>query len=198
MSCESLVIKIKNSPKLYSKSKFLAETSPELNGRGLYAWFFKNIPPCVPIDGCVVHDEGQVLLYVGTSTSAKSKKGKNDRILRKRIIEHFSGKVGNSTLRRSLSVLLMKQVNWKISPDGKKFILPDCDEEWLSDWMEENAFVAWMKHDTPWDVESDVIKRLPVRLNNHHSDHPFKKELSEKRSAAKRQARDQAKNNLGL
>ena len=63
-------------------------------------------------------------------------------------------------------------------------------EGWLDDWMEENAFVCWVKHPAPWEVEKEVIESLSLPLNiqdNQH--HPFSRTLSEMRQEAKRIAR---------
>ena len=33
-------------------------------------------------------------------------------------------------------------------------------EHKLSDWMGENAFVAWMEHPAPWEIEPALIREL--------------------------------------
>jgi hypothetical protein len=54
------------SSRLYSRAEVLGGPSPVPACRGLYAWFFKNIPGDVPSEGCITKD-GLTLLYVGIS-----------------------------------------------------------------------------------------------------------------------------------
>jgi|TARA_B100001750_G_C15342520_1_gene512993 hypothetical protein len=64
-------------------------------------------------------------------------------------------------------------------------------EGWLDDWMESNAFVCWVTHPSPWEIEREIIESVSLPLNiqdNKH--HPFSKTLSEMRSEAKRFARE--------
>ena len=63
-------------------------------------------------------------------------------------------------------------------------------ERILSDWMSENAFVCWVEHPAPWEIEGQLILELrpPLNLaeNSHHS---FYAELSQIRKQAKARAR---------
>ena len=43
--------------KLFSRSSVLDKQCPVPKSRGLYAWFFKEIPPFVPTDGCIKKDK---------------------------------------------------------------------------------------------------------------------------------------------
>jgi len=64
-------------------------------------------------------------------------------------------------------------------------------EKQLSDWMERNAFVCWVKHPRPWEVEHRIIKRLRPALNiEENADRPFCASLSALRSEMKRKARE--------
>ena len=38
-------------------------------------------------------------------------------------------------------------------------------EQQLSHWMAENAFVAWTVHPTPWQLEHELIAALTLPLN---------------------------------
>ena len=58
-----------------------------------YAWFFRTVPPSVPIEDCDSRDD-LTLLYVGIS----SKNAKSRQNLRKRISCHYLGNAGGSTL----------------------------------------------------------------------------------------------------
>src|SRR3982750_4095219 len=60
---------------LYSRGEVLARPSPVPKAPGVYAWFFREIPPGFPTDNCVRHD-GKTLLYVGISPSAPPANGK--------------------------------------------------------------------------------------------------------------------------
>jgi len=66
-------------------------------------------------------------------------------------------------------------------------------EQWLDDWMEQNAFVAWMEHPEPWAVEAGVISRLSLPLNiQDNRNHPFSVELRKHRRQAMDLARSSA------
>ena len=158
--------------------------------RGLYAWFFKEVPPGVPTDGCITKD-GLTLLYVGICP--KNDKVKKNRNLRTRIKgEHFKGNADGSTLRQTLGVLLTEQSDFPLRRvgSGKRITLTHLGEQWLDDWMEENAFVCWVKHPAPWEVEKEIIENVSLPLNIRDNDHPFAKQLSAMRSEAKRVAKE--------
>jgi len=58
-------------------------------------------------------------------------------------------------------------------------------EEWLSQWMADNAFVAWAAHPEPWIIEHQMLKLALCPLNladNEH--HAFNAALREMRRAA--------------
>jgi hypothetical protein len=57
---------------------------------------------------------------------------------------------------------------------GKRRTFTHAGEQWLDDWMSENAFVAWHEHPQPWQIEFEVLKKLVCLLNiegNRH--HPY-------------------------
>jgi hypothetical protein len=74
-------------------------------------------------------------------------------------------------------------------------------ERTLSEWMSENAFVCWVEHAAPWEIETRLIRELrpPLNLadNSHHS---FYQHLSQIRKGAKARARllDVLPNELAL
>ena len=53
-------------PHLYSRREVLTRPSPIPKRPGVYAWYLREVPPDVPVDGCHRHD-GLPLLYVGIS-----------------------------------------------------------------------------------------------------------------------------------
>jgi len=71
-------------------------------------------------------------------------------------------------------------------------------EQWLDDWMAENAFVAWLEDAAPWEIEDELLQSVSLPLNikgNKH--HPFYTELSKRRREAIQLARDEAIANEG-
>ena len=54
--------------KPWSRPAVLTRPCPVPNTAGIYAWYFRAIPPDVPIDDCHMHD-GLTLLYVGIAPS---------------------------------------------------------------------------------------------------------------------------------
>jgi hypothetical protein len=101
-----------------------------------------------------------------------------------------------STLRRTLSCLLESELKLHLMrrPSGKrcKLCMAPADEERLTDWMDDNAFVAWVVCKEPWHVERELLSnawpskpgwpRLP--LNIRGSCDPFRVELKKLRAAA--------------
>jgi len=72
--------------RLYLRAEFLANPCPVPAKRGVYAWYFVEIPPGVPTAGCISR-HGHILLYVGISP----KNGSSSQNLRKRIRHHYGG-----------------------------------------------------------------------------------------------------------
>ena len=73
-----------NPKTLYSRSEILTKPCPVPQNRGLYAWYFINIPPLVISEGCIKKDE-KTLLYAGISPKDENSKQN----LRKRITNHL-------------------------------------------------------------------------------------------------------------
>jgi hypothetical protein len=72
----------------------------------------------------------------------------------------------------------------------ERLTLTTAGEQWLNDWMAENAFVAWMVHPEPWVVEQQMLKLASCPLNladNEH--HGFNATLRELRRAAVMQSK---------
>lgn len=172
--------------KLFRRSELLTDSRVIPNARGIYAWFFRTAPPIVPLDGCY-RREGATLLYAGISP-------KNDRSrqsLRSRITYHLRGNGEGSTLRLTLGTLLAEQSDFPLRRvgSGKRMTFTHLGEQWLDDWLEENALVCWMEHPEPWMAERELFQAYSLPLNiqdNQH--HGFAKALSEKRRAARREA----------
>jgi hypothetical protein len=64
-------------------------------------------------------------------------------------------------------------------------------EQWLDNWMEENAFVCWVKHPAPWELEEELLGTLSLPLNiKGNKDQLFSDELNRLRKHAIRLARE--------
>jgi hypothetical protein len=179
--------------KLWSRAEVFSKPSPVPRAPGLYAWYFKGIPPVIPTDDCVV-SRGYALLYAGISPKAPPKNGKrpSTQTLWNRIRYHYGGNAEGSTLRLTLGVLLADTIGTDLRRVGSgKRMTFDEGEVLLSRWMDENAFVTWVVHPRPWELESEVIQRLSLPLNlDQNKDHPFHPVLSSARRQAKQSARD--------
>ena len=180
-----------NGVELYSRREILCTTSLPPSVPGVYAWFFKDIPGTVPADDCVTKGP-LTLLYVGISPD-KIGKPNSRQNLRRRITTHFQGNAEGSTLRRSLGVLLAQTSGYPLRRvgSGKRMTLTHSGEQWLDDWMTENAFVCWLEHQAPWEFEDELLGSLSLPLNiKGNRDHPFAKVLTEARIQAISNARE--------
>ena len=86
---------------LFTRQQVLVEPALIPPARGVYAWYFRDIPPTVPVEDCHTRD-GLTLLYVGISP----KNASSLQNLRKRITYHYKGNAEGSTLRLTLGALL--------------------------------------------------------------------------------------------
>ena len=148
---------------LYSRKQIVANPSLVPERGGFNAWFFKEIPGDAPTEGCFEKD-GLALLYVGISPDSPTSKAN----LHKRILNnHCKGTAATSTLRKSLGVLLAQESGYalqKVSATGKTAFSP-AGEDWLSDWMDKNAFVCWVEHPKPWTRNEAIIATFSPPLN---------------------------------
>jgi len=39
---------------------------------------------------------------------------------------------------------------------GKRKTFTNLGEQFLDQWMEDNAFVCWVEHDEPWELEKTL------------------------------------------
>ena len=85
--------------RLFSRSEVLASPCPVPAKAGLYAWFFREVPPGVPTAGCIEKDE-KTLLYIGISPDKGSRLSSKENLMR-RITYHYRGNAEGSTLRRT-------------------------------------------------------------------------------------------------
>jgi hypothetical protein len=177
-------------PRVFSRSEVLSRPSPAPASPGVYAWYFREVPPGVPTQRSVVVD-GLTLLYIGIAPQPPAKSGKvSARTLRKRLCEHYSKNAYGSTLRRTLGCLLQERLGIELRRVGGERTTFGEGEQTLSGWMAENAFVGWVEHPSPWNIEDVLVQELrpPLNLKRNRA-HPFYSELSAIREAAKARAR---------
>jgi hypothetical protein len=96
-------------PCIWSRVEILSKENPVPRLPGVYAWFFKQIPPGVPFDGCLTFNTNSMtLLYVCISVKEPPKvgAGSSRQTLRSRIRYHYRGNADGSTLRLTLGCLL--------------------------------------------------------------------------------------------
>jgi hypothetical protein len=178
--------------RLFSRDEVLSRPSPVPKAPGVYTWYFREIPPGVPIIGCI-QQQGATLLYVGISPPAPPTNGKlpSKQSLWHRIRYHYRGNAEGSTLRLMLGCLLAYQHGTELRRvgSGKRMTFGQGESK-LSDWMERNAFVTSEVCERPWELEADMLRRVSLSLNlDQNRNHSFHATLTELRTAAKRQAR---------
>jgi len=157
--------------------------------RGVYAWYFRRVPPEVPVENCHVRD-GLTLLYLGISP----KNAISRQNLRTRIGHHYRGNAEGSTLRRTLGVLLAEVSDFPLRRvgSGRRMTFTHLGEQWLDTWMDENAWVCWVEHQEPWLLEHELLARHSFPLNiQGNSHHPFCSTLSALRQTSIQRAREQ-------
>jgi hypothetical protein len=186
--------------RLWSRSEVLASPSPVPREPGVYAWYFREIPPSVPTADCHVWGD-LTLLYVGIAPKAPSKNGArpSSQRLSDRIRYHYRGNAEGSTLRLTLGCLLGEKlgIDLRRVGSGKRMTFAD-GEAVLSGWMAENAFVTWTVDPAPWVIEERLIAGLSLPLNlDMNRGHPFAAELREVRRRAKGRAREMAVVGMG-
>ena len=82
--------------------------------------------------------------------------------LRTRIRSHYAGTADGSTLRLTLGCLLESQLGIRLRKTKAGRFTFHEGEAALSEWMAENAFVAWLATPSPWEVEELAIRELDL------------------------------------
>ncbi|WP_033316847.1 GIY-YIG nuclease family protein [Pontibacter roseus] len=181
-----------NRPILKSRQEVLQSPCPIPKAPGIYAWYFKEVPPGVPTEGCHCYNE-YTLLYIGISPKAPPVNGgkPSSQTIRSRLRYHYNGNAEGSTLRLTLGCLLSDNLNIQLRRVGSgKRLTFGRGEEALSDWMNQNAFITWSEYPTPWEPEEELIKSLYLPLNlDQNQHHPFYRGLKEIRRQAKAEAK---------
>lgn len=155
--------------RVWSRDEVLSRPCPIKRLPGVYAWFFKEIPPSIRSEGCIKY-ENLYLLYIGISPNPPSRNGikLSSQTIYDRIRYHFIGNASSSTLRLTLGCLLSEKLNFELRRVGSgKRMTFWVGEKTLSEWMGENAFVTWIYHEEPWKLEEELISQLYLPLNLH-------------------------------
>lgn len=159
---------------------------------GVYAWYFAEVPPGVPADGC--HQAlNHTLLYVGISPKETRRvtTKPSERTLRCRLGDHFRGNAEGSTLRLTLGCLLSDLLGIQLRRvgSGHRLTFTNLGEQILDAWMAKNAAVVWAAVQKPWEAENTLLSSLRLPLNLHGNTHPFVPILRQIRKAARTRAR---------
>ncbi len=178
---------------MWTRSEILTRPSPAPIEPGVYAWYFRRLPPGVLSTGCHVLD-GLTLLYAGISPRHPPKNGAppSRQNLLKRVRYHLRGNAEGSTLRLTLGCLLADELGIELRRVGSGTRMTFGEgEAKLSDWLEKNALVTWRVHSEPWKLEEYLISTLSLPLNlDQNRRHAFHPTLSEIRRSAKARARE--------
>ena len=172
-----------NPARLWTRAEVVvrARDCPVPRQAGVYAWYFREVPPGVPPTDCR-QALGATLLYVGISP----KKLPSGQDLRGRIRYHYCGNAEGSTLRLTLGCLLgipLRRVG-----SGRRRTFADGEER-LSEWMARNALVIWLPTTEPWLLEEQLIATVSLPLNlDQNRQHAFHARLSALRSDARARA----------
>ncbi|MGG7463605.1 GIY-YIG nuclease family protein [Plantibacter sp. YIM 135347] len=146
---------------------------------GIYGWWFKRSALEVP-DASYQQRDGYQLLYVGISPSRAASSG----TIRKRLMQHVTGNASQSTLRRTLGVLLTKPLGIKLGIHGGRPTFGPDGEPRITRWLYENAKVAWVVDPEPWVVEHELLAGAVLALNLDGRSDDFARGISAKRSSA--------------
>lgn len=163
---------------LHSRADVLSRPSPAPRVPGVYAWFFKELPPGLDATDCLQRG-ALTLLYIGIAPRAPTADGRTSRShLAQRLRTHFAGNAAGSTLRLTLGCLLSATIGVELrrvgSTERRTFTNPG--EQRLDAWLAENARVSWVETSEPWRAEAELLASglsLPLNiegnLNGRHT-----------------------------
>lgn len=173
--------RIDDTGQLASRRDVLGRPSAAPISPGVYAWYFKRVPPGIDATGCLVRD-GLTLLYVGISPTEPPTNGRapSRSNLRQRLRTHYAGNAAGSTLRKTLGCLLEDDLGFALRRvgSGERLTFTNPGERLLDTWLEENALVTWVVSERPWEVEREVLRSgVPLPLNIRDNPCPAHTEL---------------------
>lgn len=175
---------------LFTRAEVLRTPSPVPVTNGIYAWYFRNVPAVIPTESWLTVN-GNFLLYLGIAPDKANKPNSRASLL-SRIRQQYRADAKGSTIRKTLGVLLEGESGFPLRRvgSGKRITLTDSGERWIDQWMEENAFVAWVEHPEPWTIEHDLLRMLSCPLNiDANGHHQFASVLHKMRIDALKRAR---------
>lgn len=146
---------------------------------GIYGWWVRRGALDVP-DAPYQERDGHQLLYVGISPSRAASAG----TLRKRLVQHVYGNASQSTLRRTLGVLLAERLDLTLALHNERAHYGADGEARITRWMQENARVAWAVDPAPWVIEHELLASAVLALNMDGRSDDFVRSISSRRSAA--------------
>ena len=173
--------------RLWRREEVLSRPSPIPAVPGVYGWWFDRLP--VPLDTTGCHTfRGSTLLYSGISPKRPPLNGRapSKGQLRQRIVTHYAGNAEGSTLRKTLGCLLEPELGIQLRRVGSGSRLTFVEgERLLSAWMAQHAFVSFVPHDRPRELEDQLIATLDLPLNlDGNSRNVFHGQLTETRRRA--------------
>lgn len=156
---------------------------------GIYGWWVKKGALDVP-DAAYREQDGHQLLYVGISPRKLSAAGRVSKgNLRKRLVTHATKNASQSTLRRTLGVLLADELGLTLGVHGGREHYGPQGEALISRWLIENARVAWVVDPEPWKAEDQLLADATLALNLDGRTDTFARSISVRRRAALAAAR---------
>jgi hypothetical protein len=173
--------------RLWRRHEVLSRPSPVPAVPGVYGWWFDRLPAPIDASGCHQFD-GFTLLYTGISPKQPPRNGRSASKgqLRQRIVTHYANNAEGSTLRKTLGCLLAEELGIQLRRVGsgsrQTFV---NGEQQLSQWMAEHAYVSFVVHERPWELEERLIELLDLPLNlDGNSRNAFHAELTRVRKDA--------------
>lgn len=178
--------------RLWIRSEGLASPSPVPRPPGVCAWYFHNLRPWVPLQGCRPFDD-LAMLYIGIAPKRPPKNGArpSKQTLFNRVPDYYRGNAEDATLRLTLGCLLAETLSIQLRrvARGKR---PNfaAGEDQHPAWMQDNAMVTWTVDPAPWVLEDQRIaeRSPPLNLDMNRA-HPFTGHLRALRQRVKEQAR---------
>lgn len=161
------VLKFLSPMRLWNRDEALSRSSPIPAVPGVYGWWFNRLPTAFDVSNCRQFD-GFTLLYTGISPKRPPRNGRapSRGQLHQRIVTHYAGNAEGSTLRKTLGCLLAAELGIQLRRVGSGSRRTFVDgEQQLSRWMGEHAYVSWVPHEHPWELEERLIELLDLPLN---------------------------------
>lgn len=177
--------------KLWSTQEIISDPKVVPQTRGVYGWYFNELPPQVPTQNYIQVD-GCKLLYIGVAPKYPwSATTLHSRIMGK----HLGNNASVSTLRMSLGTLLRKELGLSPMTRGternRSIWFGVQGEKELTDWMTLQTRVAWKKDEHPWEIETTAFKAysnlLPLNIRGN-KENRFRQILK----SVRRNCRDEA------